>query len=970
MLSVKNLVKTYNVKGGAEVRALDDISVSFPETGLVFLLGKSGSGKSTLLNVAGGLDEPTSGEVIVMGKSSKSFTDSDFDSYRNTFVGFVFQEYNVLDEFTVEENVALALELQSKTKSHDKVMQILEEVELGGLAKRKPNTLSGGQKQRVAIARALVKDPQIIMADEPTGALDSATGKQVFELLKKLSKTRLVIVVSHDREFAEAYGDRIIELKDGKIISDVSRAHGNVTTAEKQDVILDEALFIKIRNFQSGENTFKDFLRANGLETEATGFETTPPQAVKEYDGKRINFIRSRLPLRKAVKIGASSLKLKPFRLVLTILLSVISFMLFGVMSTLMLFDERAVMVNTFMTSEYSSVLLSKGFEYREQNVAKGNEWMETNVRDARISHADVASFGNSAIGAYSLRSSVAVKNLYISQRSDYYYPSLTLAGVLENSHPLRNSITGTYPTNPNEICVSSYFLECLQHGSFYPIDEDGNQQSEAEKINSAHDLIGKRLLIGNSSFNDIFTVTGVFDSGIIPERFAKLKVGGDEDDFIYSALLNNYRRYVEESLHSLIFIDEGFYEKYSYNRDIIYSDNYLIDSNGYYEMPQSDYFDRVNYGDRYELFDETGINCGAYIERFRAYEANSTPSQAVTFLVNKSALAENEIIPSLSVIDNIVELHFQKTSHNEEEELAYQAYKEASNLVRSGYVQVKNDIEPFWFDSSVSYREATEEEMATAREVVFDYLKKVPLGVSMTNPITHQSFRCDIVAYHRDSSDSIYCSQNLYDSVEIYLARRVETKYVIPDDATFTLVLVPFSSRSALEKIAKSDRVFDHSTDVAFMIQNEVRVDIWEVSEFIKLLSNIFLYVGLGLALFACVLLFNLISVSITNKKKEIGILRAVGARGMDVFKIFFSEAGIIVGICVALAIIGSIVLTVILNKALREMIMLEVSLFVFGPLSVLFMLAIAVAVAVVSTYLPVNNAAKKKPVESIRAL
>ena len=212
MLEIKHVTKVYKTKGGVDTKALDDVSISFGETGLVFLLGKSGSGKSTLLNVCGGLDEPTSGEVIVKGKSSKDFSGSDFDSYRNTFVGFIFQEYNVLDEFNVEDNIALALELQGKPKDKQKIADLLKEVDLESFAKRKPNTLSGGQKQRIAIARALIKEPQIIMADEPTGALDSATGKQVFDTLKKLSMTRLVIVVSHDREFAEIYGDRIVEI--------------------------------------------------------------------------------------------------------------------------------------------------------------------------------------------------------------------------------------------------------------------------------------------------------------------------------------------------------------------------------------------------------------------------------------------------------------------------------------------------------------------------------------------------------------------------------------------------------------------------------------------------------------------------------------------------------------------------------------------------------------------------------------
>ena len=156
MLEIKNLSKVYKTKGSVNVKALDNISLRFPETGMVFLLGKSGSGKSTLLNVCGGLDSPTDGEIIVKGRSSKTFTQSDFDSYRNTYIGFIFQEYNVLDEFSVEDNLALALELQGNPKDKERVEQVLKDVDLEGYAKRKPNTLSGGQKQRIAIARALI----------------------------------------------------------------------------------------------------------------------------------------------------------------------------------------------------------------------------------------------------------------------------------------------------------------------------------------------------------------------------------------------------------------------------------------------------------------------------------------------------------------------------------------------------------------------------------------------------------------------------------------------------------------------------------------------------------------------------------------------------------------------------------------------------------------------------------------------
>ncbi|MEE5995663.1 MAG: ABC transporter ATP-binding protein, partial [Candidatus Enteromonas sp.] len=222
-LEVRNLIKTYTIKNQDPVKALDDVSLLFPETGLVFILGKSGSGKSTLLNVMGGLDSLDSGEIIINDRSSNSFSGSEMDSYRNTYLGFIFQEYNILNDFNIHDNIALAIELQNRKADEATINAILEEVDLKGFAKRKPSEMSGGQKQRVAIARALVKDPKIIFADEPTGALDSNTGKAVFETLRKLSKTRLVVCVSHDRDFAEHFGDRVIEMKDGKVISDISK---------------------------------------------------------------------------------------------------------------------------------------------------------------------------------------------------------------------------------------------------------------------------------------------------------------------------------------------------------------------------------------------------------------------------------------------------------------------------------------------------------------------------------------------------------------------------------------------------------------------------------------------------------------------------------------------------------------------------------------------------------------------------
>ena len=221
MLELKNITKNY-LSGENEVKALKGISIEFRKSEFVSILGHSGCGKTTLLNIIGGLDRYTSGDLIINGKSTKDFKDKDWDSYRNYSVGFVFQNYNLITHQTVLSNVELALTLDGVSKKERKARAIkaVEDVGLKDQIHKKPNQLSGGQMQRVAIARALVNDPDIILADEPTGALDTDTSKQVMELLKKISKNKLIIMVTHNKELAEKYSTRIVKILDGVITDD------------------------------------------------------------------------------------------------------------------------------------------------------------------------------------------------------------------------------------------------------------------------------------------------------------------------------------------------------------------------------------------------------------------------------------------------------------------------------------------------------------------------------------------------------------------------------------------------------------------------------------------------------------------------------------------------------------------------------------------------------------------------------
>lgn len=233
MLELKNINKTYTI-GNFKQQALKDISLNFRKSEFVAILGQSGSGKTTLLNIIGGLDRYDNGDLIINNKSTKKFKDTEWDAYRNNCIGFIFQSYNLISHISILANVELGMTLSgvSKTKRRQKAIEVLKKVGLEDHMHKKPNQLSGGQMQRVAIARALVNDPDIILADEPTGALDSKTSVQIMELIKEIAKDKLIIMVTHNSDLAYEYANRIIELKDGTIISDSNKLEQAINDKE------------------------------------------------------------------------------------------------------------------------------------------------------------------------------------------------------------------------------------------------------------------------------------------------------------------------------------------------------------------------------------------------------------------------------------------------------------------------------------------------------------------------------------------------------------------------------------------------------------------------------------------------------------------------------------------------------------------------------------------------------------------
>lgn len=561
MLEIRNLTKIYKSKTGESVKALDNVSIAFPESGMVFILGKSGSGKSTLLNVIGGLDSYDNGEFIIKGKSSKDFGGSDFDAYRNTFIGFIFQEYNILDDFTVGANIGLALELQGKKATNEKINGILAQVDLLNYAKRKPNELSGGQKQRVAIARALVKEPQIIMADEPTGALDSNTGKQIFDTLKELSKEKLVLIVSHDRDFAEKYADRIVELSDGKIISDVTKHEKkSIQLSEGIQKINDNLLRIKggyrltandlqmINDYLSANNNdiilssdgrINDELRsAVGISAEGNtsifeGTDDKTDYTLKQYKKEDSKFIRSRLPAKNALRIGSSGLKHKKFRLVMTIFLSLISFALFGFADTLGAYQKVTSAVDSIMDSNISSASMNAGVRhtYKYNDGDSNTYYSEDFMNDEDIAYLK-AQTGLNFVPVYNggqlWGGGYSIASLFQKYDSSSLYNG-KMAGVINMDQSAINaagySVAGRLPDKTGEIAITDLIFRQFNQFGFTNalFDESVDAKSLTTDPNgSANSIIGKHISF-SSNFGGIptaYEIVGVVDTHFDYERY------------------------------------------------------------------------------------------------------------------------------------------------------------------------------------------------------------------------------------------------------------------------------------------------------------------------------------------------------------------------------------------------------------------------------------------------------------------
>ncbi len=908
MLETKDLVKIYKPKKGVRVTALDHVSIKFPETGMVFLLGKSGSGKSTLLNVLGGLDRYDSGEILIKGKSSRRFRQRHFDSYRNTYVGFIFQEYNILDAFSVGANIALALQLQGVKATNGKINEILREVDLEGYGSRKPNELSGGQKQRVAIARALVKDPKIIMADEPTGALDSNTGRQVLATLKKLSADRLVIVVSHDREFAEQYADRIIELADGRVIRDVACA---ALSEEAQPPVYEADSVSLSQNYRLTDKDRDDIFAyiqrmvAEGkapkiaLQSGGKVFRPTDTANIPTSDGG-FHLIKSKLPMRYAFKMGASGLKHKKFRLVMTILLSCAAFVMFGLADTMASYDYVTTAVTSLSdpASQITYAALEKKYDVR----IPANSGPTTIMipRTAKVlTDEDLARiWEETGLPAVPVLTDHSMEQMdYWDVRFDVMVPDpedpdvpsgvIEFAGCVEITDSLLTDMNarlaaGELPQpGTDQLAISTVMLEKIRELGY--IGDDG------VTIQTAEDMLGRKLTMGGMEY----TVTGVVDPGIDYTRYEILKEPQPNIDKNMMKLLQRELEYdMAYSLSGLAMVAPGRIQKIIRFAQL----NRALDGASLTSAESGEFQLEIW---RYE------------------YEIDGEPSNAVWLDgVPRTQLAEGEIIlsemayidafASYNSYDPKLDFRWQYTSENPD-------YSEIFNL---------------------------------PLEIRCEAYGEIPVRI------------VGIISEGKEAPDIILSGA---------LLDRIPQEKPVFSQAIASMPKDPEAIRRLVE-LTNKEFPLESNGVYRFELQNPVTLELRYLDGIFQGVRKVFLVVGILFAVFASLLFSNFIATSISYKKREIGILRAIGSRSKDVFRIFFAESFLIAMINFLLSLAGTVALCALINNILRTNAGLLLTLLNVGVRQIALLFGISLLIAIAASFLPVRKIAAKRPIDAIR--
>lgn len=914
MLKLENITKIYKT-GDFKQLALDDISISFRDNEFVSILGQSGGGKTTLLNIIGGLDQYSSGDLLINGKSSKNFTDSDWDYYRNISVGFVFQSYNLISHQSILSNVELALTLSGvdKKQRKERATKALEKVGLIDHIHKKPSELSGGQMQRVAIARALVNNPDIVLADEPTGALDTETSAEIMALLKEVAKDRLVIMVTHNPELAERYSTRIVKIKDGRIIADSNPYSADTEnsnfTKKKIRLSLPTALNLSLNNLltKKARTILTAFAGSIGIigialilsiSTGANDFiEDSQRKALKAYP---IQVQKESLDLSNALAPPESEEKSHP---------------------------DNKVYGNNFVLerrNEFSSNI-------KENNLTPFKKYIEDNK-----DKLDKEIGSNFISYLYDMNFDIYAKD-----------PNGELVNTNGDDFEEDNQSPFTSFLNPNQENKNFTQIISTKDGNISPIIKDEYEIVEGKWPEKANELI-----LFTDYNNEVFT-SRLYELG-----FLKAKE--------YRDILANLDENEKVSLK----------EKSIQAKEIIGHEFKFVSPSDYYEKEGNSF---VNVGDDEIKLDEiveNGVSAKIVgIAKRKTKDDNQIVNAPVGFTEGLTDLMidhanESEIVKAqiknkdINVLNNIA---FK--AKNNEEKLKSASYflenlTEKDSLAFSTWI-IRN--RPDIADAAQKEAQAKQEE-AMAKGMNMENLQK---PVDSQNKIENQPSQQNALAQYVIEKDDKELLTDIYDEFVAGNSynKNLEALGIVSKDAPaeIDIYVENFENREKIKNII-DDYNKDKKESEKISYTDLIGLITKSITDIINAISYVLIaFVGVSLVV-SSIMIGIITYISVLERTKEIGILRSIGASKRDIRKVFMAET-LIIGLLSGLIGVGlTNLFNIPITNLIRKLTEIDYITASLPKEAAGILLLISIFLTLVAGIIPANMAAKKDPVKALR--
>lgn len=887
MIELKNVSKLYKLKKGKKVLALDNISVKFPNKGMIFITGQSGSGKSTLLNLLGLLDKPSSGELLINDKPTKKLKSKETDFYRNTYIGFIFQDYNLLDNLNVYKNIELTIDLQKKHITKNELDNTLNIVGLDGLGNRKISELSGGQRQRVAIGRAIVKNPDIILADEPTGNLDVENSKQIFNILKQISNHKLVIVVTHNIELAQSYADRIVEIENGNI---------------KNDTIINEIEFDNTNN---------------------------------------VKIIKSHLSLLKSMELSIYNLKNKKLRLVAMILILTITLSVFGFFSSLTKFDTNKTHAETMIEQQESKITINK--KVKGQNFTTASPVIT-------FTNSEVDEVSNKLNKKITKVSKAVENNEYLEfnfastlpdtkDKNNYSYYDLSLDKTLfleYNQKDLLNlKIIGKIPQNKNEIVINKILADyIIKKGiSIWKLDEKNNYVVDNYYPQNYEELVtsNKQIVFGSS----YLIISGIIDEDLT--KYEQLKTTlSDEMIINETKLYDEFKTKYSKSLYEVI-VSDSFFEQM--------------------DLKPNNFLDMNLYKSAYLINDNR-----IYVEESLTQILNKEIEVYNGSTFSKiNTLGDNQVIFGTYMLDKLFDNEYSEKYLKYMEDLKTnyeQKVKEREEKIKQINEKILEDPEYIYeYPEEIQVPDYEKE----LRNFTIKYInEKNIIGSKMSLELN------DLYLRNHDQKtniiDNIEVVGICIDDIVNYFPEKILKNYMRDNKETISI----YFNEENKEELEHIFNEFPNSNS-KFVSETVFTKTINDVSKVVSKISTIALYFSIGFLALAIILFMFFTISSIKLNKKNIGILRALGAKVTDIYKIFYLENFLMGMFAFAFSSIITYISCGVANNLISKNLFLNIKPIIFRVELIYEMFGIIILIMTISFILPIFKIAKTKPIETI---